>query len=520
MSNSRRISQFNNDSLLQDGDLFTLVRSNTNLNIRYSDFKLSLGVSGTLSTTGDQLGAQILDNSTGTDYKIRNLESTKGIAVTLSAENGVNIATDFTQTGVGQKIINDVTADQLAFKTLLSGNNITITDSGNSLRFDLTGTGGTTKTVTIAEESDFPAAVGGVITLLPDTDYLIVNDITTANRFVTARPNTIRASSSQMVTLTYTGVDTMFTSVDPSFKISNITINAPNGHIFSSTAPTLPGVVQMVESNVKSCQTLGTIDGNFITRFTNIAFEGLVAGGLTFAGANQILVVNVGVAFLGGGSLIDLGTSTFQAISIENGFIPSSAPGTFFLSGLSNSGNLIPGGLATVSGNKGFGSGSSLNGISVSDVRWEFSGNNTIPDTVSDGLMSTQSNALVTAITTISVPVKVNAVWTLGTAARFDFDSSGRLTFVGERAEKLPIDITASILGATGGDKQASMCLAINGSIVTATCQETTVNSTKAGTVSLVWQHNFTNGDYVEVFVTNETDTVDLVVTQSIVRIN
>lgn len=518
-SNSKKISEFTAQSLLQDSDIFTLVRNSTNYNIRWSDLKLDLGVSGSLSTAGAPTATPILQNF-GSDYSIRGLESTKGIVTNLSAQNGVNVSCNFAQVGGGETIIKDLNASQYEFKTMVAGEGVSITDTGNALRFDFLADTTTTKTVVISEESDFPDPAGGVITLEPSTDYVIVNDITTSNRFITQAPNTIRASSSQMVTLTYTGVDDMFSGTDVSLKIRDITLNCPNGNVFNTTSPGGFGIVQMVEANVENCQTIGQVENNFITRFTNTAFENIIAGGLLYKGTNTIMVVDVSVGFLGGGSLIDLGTSTFQTVSISGGVIPSSSPGTFFLSGLPNSGNIVAGGLGTVFNNTGFGSGAPLNGITSSDVRWNFLANNSISNTISDALVYTDGNALETVITAANTPVKVNAVFTEQDAARFTTDASGTCTYIGEVPSRLPIDVTISMVGASGGDKQATVYIAINGSVISATSMQTTINSAKSGAATAIWQYNFQPNDYVEVFVENNSDTVNIVATNVVLRIN
>lgn len=516
---SKKESQFVVQNVISDTDFIRIFRTGLNSAVSFSDFKTSLGVTGSISQVGDPLGAPVLYTS-GDNYFIRNIESTKGVQANVSAQNGVALGLNIAQANTGVKLIDDLNAKQYQLKTLKEGVGVNLNDEGDTIEINFVSDAGASKTVVVSEESDFPTPVAGVITLEEDTDYLLANDISTANRFVVSRPNTIRASSSQMVSLTYTGSGDMFTGTNSSFKIVNITVDAPNGNIFNTTAPSLPGIVQMVESNVKSCQTLGTIDGNFITRFSNVAFENIIADGLTFAGTNNILVVDVGVAFLGGGSLIDLGTSTFESISIDGGVIASSAPGTFFLSGLTNSGNINPGGSGSVINNKGFGSGSSLNGISNDDARWNFLANNTIPNSTSDVLIYTDGNALETTIAAVDTPVKVNAVFTEEDAARFTSDSSGRATYVAEVPARLPIDVTISMLGASGGDKQATVYIAINGTVITATSMQTTINSSKSGAATAIWQYDFQPNDYVEVFVENNTNIVNIVATNVVLRVN
>ncbi len=103
MSHSQKISQFTTQSLLSDTDLFTLVRSGTNLNIKYSDFKTDLGVTGTLNQVGNPLGVPVLDK-VGTTNNIRNLESGAGMQFNVAADNGIigkwNVAQDSTGTSI------------------------------------------------------------------------------------------------------------------------------------------------------------------------------------------------------------------------------------------------------------------------------------------------------------------------------------------------------------------------------------------------------------------------------------
>ena len=226
------------------------------------------------------------------------------------------------------------------------------------------------------------------------------------------------------------------------------------------------------------------------------------------------------MSFLNGGSLIDLGSATFRSISIEGGIIEESAPGAFFLSGLPNSGNIVPGGLATVFNNKGFGNATPLSGVSTSDNRWEFTNNNTIPDSISDALVYTEANALETTISVINTPVKVNAVFVTEDISRLSHDGTGRVTYTGERPARLPIDVTASIVGASGGDKQTTLYIAINGAIVSATGIQETTNSSKAGSFALIWQYEFQPNDYVEAWVENNTDTTNIVAQNVVLRVN
>lgn len=518
-SQSLRISEFNSQSLIQDTDLFTFVRNSTNYNVRWSDLKLDLGVTGSIEPIGAPTATPVL-YTVGDSYYIRGVETSKGVVSTLSPQNGLSLGLNFSQVGAGGELIKDLNASQYQFRTLVGGENINVTQEDDELRIDFVSNAGTTKTVVVSEESDFPDPVGGVITLANNTDYVVVNDITTTNRFAVGTSTVLRAASSQLIQLTYTGSGDMFSGANPSFKIRDITVSCPSGNLFNVTSASPSSIIQLIEMNVQECQTLGTISGAFIVRLTNVAFEDIVAGGFTFADANLYFSMNTILAFIQTGTLFDFGTSTFRSMSISNGVIEATGSGVAFISGLASSGNIDVGGLATVTNNKTFGVDTQLSGITSKDDRWQFTGNNNIADTIDDGLVYTVGNALETVIAATGTPVKTNAVFTTEDVSRFTHDGTGRLTYVGTSGARLPIDVTASAIGASGGDKQATMYIAINGSVVAATAIQETINSAKAGSFAAVWQYEFATNDYVEIWFENNQDTTNIVVQSAVLRIN
>lgn len=518
---SKKESQFTTVTSFSSGDLVTGLNSSQNVNFSYDALFNAFSGLDNLNNIGEALAVPILVQPVAGENNFRMLESSKGIIASVSASDGINLACNFTQAASGIKLINNLSADAYNFKTLVAGSNIALLDDGESVSISFAGSETSSKTVVVSQESDFPDAIGGVITLDNNTDYLIVDDITTANRFMTGNPTTIRAASSQMVQLTYSGPDAMFTGIDPSVKFINITISCPNGDVFDMTSTGAPSTVQMVESNVQECETLGTISGAFITRFTAVAFENVKTNGLTLTGEQQIFIIDTAVAFLGAGVLVDFADSEFQSISVSNLTVPVSASGTYILSGLADSGNIVVGGIATVTNNKIFGDAETIQNISINDVRWEFFFNNAIQDSLSDGLIHITGSAIDTAISVIDTPVIVDNVdWTISEVSRFTHNGAGRLTYIGEKNFKGPIDLTVTLLASAGGDKQLSSYIAINGVVIEATGQQVTASSSKASASAAIWQHNFEPNDYIEVFVENNSGTDDIIVQQAVLRVN
>jgi len=521
MSNSQKISQFNSQTLFNDSDLLTIVRGGQNYNISFADLKASLGVTGTLSQVGDPLGVPILTEPTTADYLIKNIESSKGIIASESAQGGVLLAANYTQGAAGSKVIADLDADQYLYRSLLAGDGINIATTGDAIQITAVDAIVSSKTVIVSVESDFPEAVVGVVTLEADTNYLLVQDISTANRFVLSDTTTISGTGIQNITFTYSGVDDMFTCVGTTNAWQNLRIDAPNGRVFNWTT-TVASVIRVSDVVIANCDKIGVFGstgGLGLARFTNVSPGNVITDGLEFTGDWNGFIFEVSFAAINGGSYFNLGTATFDTLVIDIP-ITSLAVGTSLISGMVDSGNIVAGGIGVVTRAITSGLGTPLVGVSVDDTRWAFAINNEISDSINDGLMYVEGSTTQTVIASAGVSVKINNVWTSAGESRFDFDSNGRLTYIGERPTKLPIDLTTTLLAAAGGDKQVGLCLAINGSIVTPTCKVSTASSSKAASVTTLWQHEFVNGDYVEGFVSNDTNTENIIVEQAIMRIN
>lgn len=134
---NQKISEFNVSTSLSDSDLFTFVVNGTNKVISYSDFKINIGVTGTLEQTGNALAAPVLSQC-GDTYKIRNIESSKGIIASISAEDGVSIGANFSQSSTGVSIIENLNSDQYKVRTLVAGSGITLAVVGDTIEVSLT----------------------------------------------------------------------------------------------------------------------------------------------------------------------------------------------------------------------------------------------------------------------------------------------------------------------------------------------------------------------------------------------
>lgn len=522
---SQKISSFNVSTSLNDSDLFTLVVNSTNKNITFASFKSDLGVTGSLTAIGDPLSVPVLSSPSPQDYQIRSIESGNGIIASVSAQNGIAIESNFAQSSTGAKLIPDLNSPQYQIKTLLSGEGITLNDDGEVITIGATGVAVPSNLRFIGEEADFDNQTATTITLDPAIFYRIGASFSTAKNFVSQ--GTIMAGLNSAAVLTYTGTGSMFTVSTNRMTIRDLVIDCPNATAFKYAGDDTGDVNQRynLESTVilncnKVLESIGA--GGHV--FDLIQVENMTGSvGFSFSGSTPALAFNFTRILLEGmtaGSVgYDFGSVITNEVAIANNAMTGDAT-AIAISGLPNSGNIVAGHLATVVNCNFTALTNQLSGITVDDVRWGFIGNSGLPDSTSDALIYSSPNALETVISSVGVPVKVNAVFTTDSVGRFTADSTGRLTYIGEVDSRLPIDVSSTILGASGGDKQGTLSIAVNGVVLVPTTKQSTFSGADAASVTTIWQYDFSNGDYIEVFVSNETNTINIIVEQIVLRVN
>jgi hypothetical protein len=520
---SKKISEFNVSTSLNTSDLFTFVVNGTNKNVSFSNFKSALGVTGELNQVGDPLGAPVLDVESSTVNNIRNLEDGAGVSFSVSAQNGVTGKWNVAQDSVGFPLTSGLINKQPVISSLIAGTGVNIAQGIDSLTISATGETTPTNTVIINQESDFPIQDATTITLSAKTRYVIGSAISSAKRFICEDGFVFTAENQFGVTYTYTGTGDMFSSTLAGGTVEDISLDAPNasqGFNMSDTGLTKLFICRNIRFD--NVPKWGTYTG-FVTTIISSSSSRNSDDGLTIAGTGQLIVNMSEFAILSSSATcvqVDLGAAVISNIEMNNLILVAPAGG-IQVKGATSSAN-VPAGLLAMMTNSSIlgGATQQLSGITNSDIRWDFSGNNTIPNSISDGLIHTEANALETTISSIGVPVKLNAVFLDDDISRFTHDGTGRLTYIGEVSARLPIDITTTVKAASGGDKQIGLCIALNGSPITTTCVQGTASSTKLTSSTTIWQHDFVSGDYIEPFVSNETDTINVIASQCVVRIN
>ena len=493
---------------------FDFVENGTNKKITLTNLIANFGVTGTIVQDGAVTGTPVLDTQ-GTVNNIRNLENGSGVKASVSPENGITLEHNFIEDTSGAELIVDLTADQPKFRSIIAGSGISVGVSNGTIQIATSGAPTSTKTVIVNSLTDLPTAVAGVITLADETEYLFANDVTTSNRFVLGNDTVLSGSDNLMIELEYTGAGVMLTSLNKSWTIKNITITCNSG-TFMDFDGTGAEVLQILESRVNA-GTLGTIDDFNGIHFDDTQFI-VITDGFLFGGSNGVILLEANLTTIAAGTLYDLGIATFNAFSVTDSFVVLNGT-SVFLDGAASSANLNTGSLGSVHNCRFFGAGTPLQTITIADIRWQFELNDDIPDTNKDCLMSQVSNVTATAITIAGTPVKLAGTWTEEDAFFFTTDATGRMTFIGEKDIEIDVTMSFSAAPVSGSNKSTSFYVAKNGTYVP---NSRAFNNLSAGDVSrttLVWRISLSENDYLESFVANDTDTVNILVTDAVMRI-
>lgn len=124
-----------------------------------------------------------------------------------------------------------------------------------------------------------------------------------------------------------------------------------------------------------------------------------------------------------------------------------------------------------------------------------------------------------TVIVTVNTPVKINAGtgWGDISKERFSFDAAGRWTYTGLEDVAVPVILTVTVNPAGGSSKSLSTYFAKNGTVDLNTRGNITVSAggqiTNIATIPLV------TGDFIEAFIENNTDALDITAEVASIRI-
>lgn len=369
--------------------------------------------------------------------------------------------------------------------------------------------------------ADLPTPVAGVITLVSDTQYLIGANVNVGTDRVRMTSNSsIRGSGRLSVTISYTGTADLFTVVNDTCRIENITISCTSGRVlnFSDNTDTLfiMDECTIICDRIALFNSAGSLGS--IIRVSNTTINSSTSGVSFIGNWNRVLWLTSGINMLLGNTF-DLGTATFNSIIMDTVGINLSI-GVNFLSGALSSANINAGGVGQLISVRSSGSGTMLNGISTNDSRWEFYHNNKIPDTRTDALISMNDNVTETVITAIDTPVLVAGTWAIKSSSQTTVTAAGRVTSNVDKAKKLNTSLAVRLSPVSGSKILLSVYIAIDGVVDASSKRTLEASAGLPESVSLPWQVTFTEGTYVELFVENNSTTSNIICSRAALRVN
>lgn len=503
-----------------DGNAYLdFVFNGQNYRIKYTDFIAQLGVTGTIEQDGDPAGSPVLDVQ-GAINAIRNIVGGFGIATSIDAQNSIQIDTDFSFDQTGETIVDDVNAGSPNFRSIVAGADVTVTPGSGTLTIAANTDGlKPANRVIVNQSSDFPPVSGGVIPLADNTEYFIGGDIAISVPLSFGQ-YTVVTGSAYPSRLSYAGTDAMFQgSGCIGAAITSLRISCPSASMLDFTDSAQLTVVNLSNLSIESADSIGSINiFGFVAEVCNFIS---LNDGIDVAGSNvkvfslsRIGMASTSASFVG----VNLNSAIMNSFEAQN--VRFSAPaGAVGFSGLANSGNIESGQIGKLLSCEFLGGMTPLSGITKDDIRFDFNGNGEIPDTNPDALLSLSNNATATVISAANTPTLVAGTWVSQTASHYTNTAAGRTTYNGERDLNAPITVSMAIEPVSGTNKDMTAYLYVNGVQKSETAITVRGDSGNPRALTLIWQHVFQENDYVEVYVENNTDAIDLLVSSSVIRV-
>lgn len=378
-----------------------------------------------------------------------------------------------------------------------------------------------------------PVLVDGVLSHIPENkEYIINNDITITNPIAyPGAGNMARFTAVNRAVVTYSGTDQLFRDTDAEGKIEVDGLTewrAPNGNFFNLVASTGSWSFQTKGGKFTNCNNIGTLDGgasangefNMFFGVLSDFDQGLVATDLSFFeintmfcfGNNQPGCTYFTVQGTNATGSINFFTNTFSNASNETLFNinPNVNPGVESVNFIANH---EEGGI--------FGTIFDAASLDTDDPFVYSAGNDGVmKDTRPDALLSLTNNATNTVIAAVDTPVLVAGTWNIERTSQMTGTAAGRATLNTARNVVAPLTARVSIEPVSGTNKDISVYIAKNGVIIANSKATARVSSGSPQSVTVVWQDELTQDDYIEVWVENNTDAVDLLISAAINRVN
>ncbi|MDF3026965.1 MAG: hypothetical protein K0S23_1272 [Fluviicola sp.] len=359
--------------------------------------------------------------------------------------------------------------------------------------------------VRVRSAADFPAPVAGVITLTAGVEYEINGTIILTNS-IALNGCTIKGEDSANDKLIYTGGGAMFSgNTTGNLRFLSITANA--GSVFNIDA--LGANQNLVVQNCffLGCNSIGTIAGVGGTVFFATTAYFVNTNGITFQNDNNVVLNNT-LWDISNSNIYERFIGTFNVIQILGGDRLTSSANTATALHISGITSLNAGAAKVI---MFVGTGTYVTGSFSNAWEVEANGLNTQKDDVAGGNIYI-STPTATTFTTMNTPVKVLGTTTSTSLFRMTSPVNNRLTYGGSKTRSFFVSGAMSI-SQPNSNRFFSFYIAKNGVIIPESRQDIkVVNSTDQVSLPISCRVSLAPGDYIEVWVANQTAITDITV--------
>ena len=373
--------------------------------------------------------------------------------------------------------------------------------------------------VVVNSKSDLPTPLVGVITLAANTTYQLSGSINLgADRIDISNTGTAIIGIDRFKDgLVYTGTGALLTA-SKTFRCAEMNFTASSGDVLDLNGAGAETCV-FTNSFIVSCDRIGEISNwrtTVFRSFSCVSTLNATDGRLLFSGTCTAFNMDNSL-FQGNtaGTMIDFGTATFDRIQIPTGnrfVIPSGITG---LKGAASNGNLTAAGRGIITNNIFEGAGTYLSGLDEQDTRFNYFANAGLEDSMNDSYVTLSSNATATTISAANTPALVAGTWVEQEANKFTTTAAGRSTYDGADDITVPVQARASIAPVSGSNINFSLYIAFNGTVVSVTQVKGRASSGDPVTISTFHQQSFTTNDYIELYVENNDNSTNLLVSDA-----
>lgn len=130
-----------------------------------------------------------------------------------------------------------------------------------------------------------------------------------------------------------------------------------------------------------------------------------------------------------------------------------------------------------------------------------------------------QGNSTASVITTAGTPVKVAGTFVVGDISGFTADTTGKITETESGITRHVINAIVSLTAASGTNHQCSIYIALNGSVIATTRMTNTISAGLSRSMATFANIEISNGDYLEIYVSNDSTTDDLIVSRAVLGV-